>query len=109
MSAPPLLELVGVTKRFGGGAALQEVDFELRPGEIHGLIGENGAGKSTLTKILSGVHTDYDGEMRLRGQPVRLSSPVQPILRSRRGRSGVILWDDPPILRAEDETPRAAR
>jgi len=75
MSAPPLLELVGVTKRFGGGAALQEVDFELRPGEIHGLIGENGAGKSTLTKILSGVHTDYEGQMWLRGEPVQLGSP----------------------------------
>jgi ribose transport system ATP-binding protein len=72
----PLLELCGVTKRFGGALALDGVDFELLPGEIHGLVGENGAGKSTLMKILSGVHTPDEGELVLRGERIRFSSPA---------------------------------
>lgn len=71
-----LLELVGVSKHFGGVTALEDVDFDLRPGEVHGIVGENGAGKSTLIKILAGVHTDYDGEMRFKGEPVRFHSPA---------------------------------
>lgn len=66
-----LLELKGIGKSFGGVAALQDVDFTLEPGEIHGLAGENGAGKSTLMKIIAGVHTEYDGTMYLAGKPVR--------------------------------------
>ncbi len=66
-----LLELRGISKSFGGVAALQDVDFTLRAGEIHGLVGENGAGKSTLMKIIAGVHTDYDGQMRLDGRTTR--------------------------------------
>ncbi len=68
--------LRGVTKRFGGATALDGVDFELRPGEIHGLVGENGAGKSTLMKILSGVHTPDEGEIVLRGETVQFSNPA---------------------------------
>ncbi len=76
-SAPaPLLELRGLTKRFGGATALSGVDFALMPGEIHGLVGENGAGKSTLMKILSGVHSPDEGDILLRGLPVRFSSPA---------------------------------
>ncbi len=71
-----VLELVGVSKRFGGVAALSGVDFDLRRGEVHGLVGENGAGKSTLMKIIAGVHTTFDGEMRLKGKPVRFHSPA---------------------------------
>lgn len=74
---PRLLELIGVSKHFGGVAALKEVDFDLRPGEIHGLVGENGAGKSTLIKILAGVHTDYEGEMRFNGKTVRFRAPAE--------------------------------
>jgi ribose transport system ATP-binding protein len=74
---PPVLELRGVTKRFGGASALDGVDFELLPGEIHGLVGENGAGKSTLMKILSGVHAPDEGQIILRGEPVQFSSPAE--------------------------------
>ena len=65
-----------MTKRFGGAVALDGVDFDLRAGEIHGLLGENGAGKSTLMKILSGVHAPDEGELILRGAPVRFGSPA---------------------------------
>jgi ribose transport system ATP-binding protein len=71
---PPLLQLSGVSKSFGGIAALKDVDFTLHAGEIHGLVGENGAGKSTTMKIIAGVYPDYDGEMRIDGKPVRFRS-----------------------------------
>ncbi len=72
--SPPLLELINVSKHFGGVLALQDVSFELRPGEIHGLVGENGAGKSTMMKIIAGVHTEFDGVMKLKNREVRLRS-----------------------------------
>ena len=72
----PILELRGVSKRYGGAVALADVDFALRPGEVHGLVGENGAGKSTMMKLLSGVYNDYVGEMRLNDQVVRFTSPA---------------------------------
>jgi ribose transport system ATP-binding protein len=71
-----LLTLRGVSKRFGGVVALDNVDFDLRSGEVHGLIGENGAGKSTMMKLLAGVYSDYEGEMRLGDESVRFSSPA---------------------------------
>ena len=71
---PPILELSGIGKTFGGVTALADVDFALLPGEVHGLIGENGAGKSTLMKIIAGVHADYEGEMRIDGRPVHFRS-----------------------------------
>jgi ABC-type sugar transport system ATPase subunit len=64
-AGPPLLELIGISKSFGGVQALREVDFTLRAGEIHALVGENGAGKSTLIKILSGAVVPDTGEVRL--------------------------------------------
>src|SRR5438270_14033091 len=73
--AEPILEMIGVSKRFGGAVALTDVDFVLNAGEIHGLVGENGAGKSTMMKIIAGVHTQFDGAMRLRGRDVRFPSP----------------------------------
>lgn len=70
----PLLALRGISKSFGGVAALKEVDFTLKEGEIHGLVGENGAGKSTLMKIIAGVHAAYQGRMQLAGRPVSFAS-----------------------------------
>src|SRR5579884_1337435 len=71
----PVLELTGISKQFGGAVALDGVDFTLRAGEVHGLVGENGAGKSTMMKIIAGVHTQYDGVMRINGREVRFRSP----------------------------------
>ncbi len=70
-----MLELRGISKSFGGVAALRDVDFVLRGGEIHGLVGENGAGKSTLMKIIAGLHGQYDGRMTIDGRPVHFRSP----------------------------------
>jgi len=76
MTNAKILELKNISKSFGGVKALNTVDFDLFEGEIHGLVGENGAGKSTLMKILSGVHANYDGEIKLRGKTVRFTSPA---------------------------------
>src|SRR5262245_27100018 len=73
-SRPPILELKGITKAFGGVEALRGVDFALFPGEIHGLVGENGAGKSTLMKIIAGVHTEFSGRFVLDGRDVHFRS-----------------------------------
>ncbi len=71
---PPLLRLEGITKRFPGVLALDRVDFELRPGEVHVLFGENGAGKSTLISIIAGALRPDGGEIAFRGEPVELAS-----------------------------------
>jgi ribose transport system ATP-binding protein len=71
----PLIQMQEITKRFLGVQALDQVDFEVYPGEIVGLLGENGAGKSTLIKILSGVYQPDAGTILLHGQPVSISSP----------------------------------
>ena len=70
---PPRLVAQGVGKAFSGVRVLDGVDLALRGGEVHALVGENGAGKSTLVKILSGVHVDYDGEIRIDGRTVRFA------------------------------------
>jgi ribose transport system ATP-binding protein len=66
-----IIDIRAVTKKFPGVVALENVSFDVRPGELHAICGENGAGKSTLMKILSGVYTDYEGELIVRGQPAR--------------------------------------
>lgn len=71
----PLLELNGITKRFGATLALSDVRFELRAGEVHALMGENGAGKSTLMKILSGNILRDSGVILIDGKPVDIHTP----------------------------------
>ncbi|MGY6547768.1 MAG: sugar ABC transporter ATP-binding protein [Roseinatronobacter sp.] len=70
-----VLELNNITKTFPGARALDEARFDLRPGEVHALMGENGAGKSTLMKIAAGLMTPDRGTIRLNGQVVRLAKP----------------------------------
>jgi len=71
-----LLELSGLSKSFGGVHALEDVGLELRPAEVHGLLGQNGSGKSTLLKVLAGFHEPDAGRLALRGAPVEL--PLAP-------------------------------
>jgi ribose transport system ATP-binding protein len=71
-----LLELRGISKRFGASRALTGVDFSLARGEIHALCGENGAGKSTLMNIIDGIHRPDEGEISLDGQPVVIDGPA---------------------------------
>ena len=71
---PPLLELEGISKHFGGLRALDDVDFFVDHGEVVALVGENGAGKSTLIKIVTGIHTPDRGAIRFKGRPVQIRS-----------------------------------
>ncbi|MFH0881930.1 MAG: sugar ABC transporter ATP-binding protein [bacterium] len=70
-----LLEMCNITKTFPGVTALEDINFELKSGEIHVLLGENGAGKSTLVKILSGAHPKNAGIIRLNGDEVEIRNP----------------------------------
>ncbi|MEM6280831.1 MAG: sugar ABC transporter ATP-binding protein [Chloroflexota bacterium] len=76
METQPLLNMQGISKSFPGVKALQNVDFDVRPGEIMALVGENGAGKSTLMKILNGIYRPDDGQINWDGQTVQLNSPA---------------------------------
>ncbi len=71
----PMLQMRGIDKRFPGVIANDNVDFDVRAGEVHALLGENGAGKSTLMKILFGLQHPDKGEVLLHGKPLRLRSP----------------------------------
>jgi ABC-type uncharacterized transport system ATPase subunit len=79
VEAAPVLELRGITKQFPGVLANDHIDFDLRRGEVHALLGENGAGKSTLMSILYGLYTADSGEIRMNGKPVTISSPKHAI------------------------------
>src|ERR1700704_3951009 len=74
MAEAALLELRGITKRFPGVLANDNVNFDLRSGEVHALLGENGAGKSTLMNILYGLYTPDEGAILLNGAPIELGS-----------------------------------
>ena len=71
-----LLEVANVRKAFPGVLALDDVSFRLKRGHVHALMGENGAGKSTLMKIIAGIYTPDSGSFRLKGQEIRLTSPL---------------------------------
>ena len=71
----PLLELRGISKRFGAVQALTDVDFEVYAGEVVGLVGDNGAGKSTLIKCIAGIHAADAGQYLFKGRPVTINNP----------------------------------
>ena len=71
------LRLEGISKRYESVQALQDVSFELRGGEIHGLVGENGAGKSTLVKIITGLEKADEGNVVLYGRKCHFSTPIE--------------------------------
>lgn len=76
---PPMLQMKGICKRFPGVLASDHINFELRAGEVHTLLGENGAGKSTLMKILYGLYQQDQGDILLDGKVVKLTSPANAI------------------------------
>jgi len=75
----PVLALQGVSKSFGPVQALQEVDFEIRSGEVVALVGDNGAGKSTLVKTIAGINTPDSGKIVFEGQPVKINGPTDAV------------------------------
>src|SRR5207253_4600254 len=77
MADAPTLELRGISKSFGPVQALDEVDFEIRDGEVMALVGDNGAGKTTLIKCIAGIHGYDQGEILFEGNPVSISGPKE--------------------------------
>src|SRR5688572_6809106 len=89
----PLLATTTIAKSYGSVVALRSVDFAVRRGEIHALLGANGAGKSTLVKILAGVQSADAGEMYVDGHPMRFRSPADAI-----GAGIATVFQDPALI-----------
>src|SRR5262249_41753432 len=77
LGRPPLLQAVGISKRYGTFLANDAIDLDLWPAEIHALLGENGAGKSTLVKAIYGLIQPSEGELRWIGRKIELGGPAQ--------------------------------
>ncbi|MGH8820385.1 MAG: ATP-binding cassette domain-containing protein, partial [Rhodoferax sp.] len=75
------LQVTGATKLYGGTPAIHGVDFTVRAGEVHAIVGENGAGKSTLTKAIAGAVQLTSGEIRLDGEVCHFKSPADALKR----------------------------
>jgi len=102
----PFLEARGVSMSFPGVRALDAVDFDVRAGEVHAVVGENGAGKSTLIRVLSGELSAYEGEVRMGGRPVRFRSPRDGIAMSlsRLNRFRIEVWDILARIKSSDSS-----
>ena len=98
-----LVRLSGIRKNFAGVQALKGVDFDLRAGEVHALVGENGAGKSTLMRVLAGEIAPTSGTVSLNGEPVQLSGP-----RDATGRGAAVSGDQLTRLRSTVKLPAFA-
>ncbi|MGJ7913631.1 sugar ABC transporter ATP-binding protein [Neobacillus sp. LXY-1] len=77
MSTVPVIEMKGINKAFSGNKVLENVEFQLLPGEVHALMGENGAGKSTLMKILTGIYERDQGTVWVKGKEVHFQNPKE--------------------------------
>src|SRR4030081_3707520 len=75
----PLLQLRGISKRFGAVQALTNVNFTVYPAEVVALVGDNGAGKSTLVKTIAGINMPDEGQIAFEGRPVRFNGPRDPV------------------------------
>ena len=91
-SGSSLMSIRGVTKSFGTNAVLKGINLEIARGEVLALIGGNGAGKSTLMKIIMGIYTLDEGEIRMDGQPIRLGKPAAALAQ------GIYLVPQEPLL-----------
>ena len=90
---PAVLEAIDIAKSFSGVRALQGVSFDLRPGEVHALVGENGAGKSTLIKVITGAETPDSGRLIVDGQPVPRMDPA-----TSRGLGIAVIYQQPALF-----------
>ena len=82
----PLLQMRSIVKQFPGARALDGVDLDILPGEVHCLLGQNGAGKSTLIKVLAGAHQPNEGQILIDGEPVTIPHPVAALKLDRHAR-----------------------